>query len=377
MAKKVPGIRKSGNGFEYRFTIRGRAYNGHADTIEDAKSKMAKTRTQVENGTYVERQNLTLTLNSYYDDTWLGIKRDRDKVKGSTLCAYEKLYDLYIRNSIGKYPIQDIKAMDIDKLLTKLSGKLKLKSVQLVRTIITGIFRWATFNEIIKINPCLSLPKTPGKDDSDSETHRGLSQKEIDAFLSQADSDNSEFKYFFRFMLLTGVRCGEAIGLERRDIDMTNMVIHISRTATVDENGKRIIGDSPKSKKGKRDIPIDDQLAEVIRSQQKLNYELWGHRSEGFESKLFYSLDGKNIIPQTVNKRIETILNHYNAAHPNDKIKRFSSHALRDSFGTAKAMKGAEVKTLSVLMGHSSTRITLDKYVKPLYEDKLKVMELA
>jgi integrase len=282
---------------------------------------------------------------------------------------------------MGKKPIQRIRAMNIEDLLIKKGQELNKSSVQLIRVIFTGVFKRAMLEEIVKINPCSALSATPGKEvikDEKENVHRKLSPEELSIFLEEAESVNDWYLLFYRFMLCMGTRCGEAAAVELRDIDMKNNVIHIRRTATVDDDGKRIIGTSAKTKTGNRDIPITPEVAEIIKAQRKINSGLFGKMSEQFESRLFYSEYGKIITPQNVNTRIERTIAHYNAKHPDEKLKRFSSHSFRDTFASKKVMdEHVDIKTVSVLLGHSSTKITYDKYVKISDEEKVKAMQTA
>lgn len=50
-------------------------------------------------------------------------------------------------------------------------------------------------------------------------------------------------------------------------------------------------------------------------------------------------------------------------------------HTLRHSFATRLLELGADVKTVSVLLGHSTARITLDFYAHSLPEDQRTAVE--
>ena len=51
-------------------------------------------------------------------------------------------------------------------------------------------------------------------------------------------------------------------------------------------------------------------------------------------------------------------------------------HSLRHTFATRAIEKGADVKTLSVILGHSSVNITLNRYAHVLDEQKRKTMNM-
>lgn len=51
-------------------------------------------------------------------------------------------------------------------------------------------------------------------------------------------------------------------------------------------------------------------------------------------------------------------------------------HSLRHTFATRAIEKGADVKTLSVILGHSNVNITLNRYAHVLDEQKRKTMNM-
>lgn len=63
-------------------------------------------------------------------------------------------------------------------------------------------------------------------------------------------------------LMFTGMRCGEVLGLRWEDIDTDTGYIHVRRNVT-HCNGNQPITGTPKTKSGKRDIPLDDFILEV------------------------------------------------------------------------------------------------------------------
>lgn len=53
-------------------------------------------------------------------------------------------------------------------------------------------------------------------------------------------------------------------------------------------------------------------------------------------------------------------------------VRRIKFHGLRHSFATSMIASGADLKTTSAILGHSSVEITMDVYVHPSQDDKRK-----
>lgn len=64
------------------------------------------------------------------------------------------------------------------------------------------------------------------------------------------------------------MRSGEAAALTWDDIDYKQNVIHITKTATFNEDKTATVG-SPKSEAGKRDIPLNDSIKDILSKQRK------------------------------------------------------------------------------------------------------------
>ena len=107
----------------------------------------------------------------------------------------------------------------------------------------------------------------------------------------------------------------------------------------------RIIITEPKSANSKRIIPIPIFLIEYI-NQFRSN-------------PTSFILTGKQ------NKFVEprTMQNKFKAFLREAKIDDANFHCLRHTFATRSIEAGFDIKTLSEILGHSSVKITLDRYV--------------
>lgn len=166
--------------------------------------------------------------------------------------------------------------------------------------------------------------------------------------------------------LYTGIRIGELCALTWNDIDMQNSVLHINKTLqriqNTDKNinsKTRIVIDKPKSNKSIRDIPIPKFLWKLLYIHSQ-NY-----------SKEAYFLTGKinqYTEPRVMQYKFKTHLEKAELADRN-------IHALRHTFATRAIEQKMDVKTLSEILGHSSVKFTLERYVYSSYDLKVQSME--
>ena len=164
--------------------------------------------------------------------------------------------------------------------------------------------------------------------------------------------------------LYTGIRIGELCALQWKNISFNEKTIVIENTMQRLQNDDpnsifktRIIITEPKSKASLRTIPLPDFVLKVIKPF--------------VAAPNAYVLSGKckSIIePRTMQNRFKTYLKKGN-------IDDANFHSLRHTFATRCIEAGFDVKTLSEILGHSSVKITLDRYVHSSMELKRSNME--
>ena len=165
--------------------------------------------------------------------------------------------------------------------------------------------------------------------------------------------------------LYAGLRRGEVLALQWKDIDFEHMQIIINKTVArvkvfthenPDGTGQVVVKD-PKSKTSNRVIPLSENLIPIIKEQRKKMLELKLSRGPGFnpEEYLFTDLSGRvldgNRGSRNFQKLAEEILD-----------EPATIHSLRHTFATRGAESGVSMKVMQELCGHSKIDITADIY---------------
>lgn len=157
-------------------------------------------------------------------------------------------------------------------------------------------------------------------------------------------------------ILLTGIRRGEAAGLEWDDIDFETGEIAIKRS-TVNVAGMGVVTGATKSVTSMREITMPDTLTALVKE-----YRLWwenrvqmlGDCYKGCK-RVFLSDNGDRIHPCTFLYWLKKILRRLDL--PNVHV-----HSLRHTNITLQLLAGIPLKTVSVRTGHSTTKLTVDTY---------------
>ena len=150
--------------------------------------------------------------------------------------------------------------------------------------------------------------------------------------------------------MYTGIRIGELCALKWGNISFEEKTLKIDKTMQrlQCDNQKRkteIVILEPKSSCSIRLIPLPDfVIKELIKFRDN-------------DNKYERKMDNKKFIEQ------RTMQNHFYKYISEAKIEKSNFHCLRHTFATRCVEKNFEIKSLSVILGHSSVKITLDKYV--------------
>lgn len=357
MAKIPAGFTKTKNGlYQFRFTFEGKRYAVYGSTVKECKAKELEKRQRLKEG-LIDHE--TVTLAKYYDDWQEG---RRGTVKDSTIYTQNGRFE-YIRKGLGKKRLQKIVKQDVVNLQKELAKNLSTQTVNNIITLLNTVLQSAVNDRVISWNPCSGVKSLNRTEAEATKTiHRALTEQEQFAFFQY--SKGSYYNNFFRFLLLTGCRTGEAAALTYSDIDRKNNVIHITKTVSRVGNGSFEIS-TPKTKSGIRTIPLTGEVLEVLQDQKDIQSALNGNIAN-FDNRIFTTTDGKgyvvatNLIP--VMKKILQKIEGKTGMH----IEYFSPHAFRDTFATRCIEQGMNPQTLKTILGHSSLSMTMDKYAQVL-----------
>lgn len=298
---------------------------------------------------------------------------------------------------IGRLKLNQIKAphlMDIYKQME--SEGLSPRTIRKTHAVISSVFSLAYDYSIIADNPCgrCRLPKI-----KDQYEYSILNQVQIHYFMDALTTEYPKkasgyiykdengnrctgytyrtvtldlmFQVFFILALNTGARRGELCALTWNDIDFSRKIMHItksieySKTAGQTEKG-------PKSASSFRDVPLNGECikalkkwhSEAMRLSLSRGCEWSGYTGKDFDRNyIFIQQDtGELIHIQTPDAKLKKIISDYNELHQEELLPKIRLHDLRHTFATHLIANGADIITVSKILGHSSPSVTLDIY---------------
>lgn len=159
--------------------------------------------------------------------------------------------------------------------------------------------------------------------------------------------------------MFTGLRIGEVCGLKWDDFDSINQTITVRRTVQRISTGQGktiLLENSPKTSSSLRIIPIPHFICKLLLTFKRANnLPLFSHSEKYTE-------------PSHIRKSFNTTLKMF-------EIGKMRFHDLRHSFASRCMRLNANIKTLSKILGHSNTSMTLNRYIHSSLDDKRTLME--
>lgn len=219
--------------------------------------------------------------------------------------------------------------------------------------------------KLIDYNPCKIVKPLKRTEECARDTHhRALTVEETKAFFAEAK--DSYYFDVYRFAINTGMRCGEIGALYNTDIK--DNMINVERTITRLENGSYIIGESAKTENGRRKIPVNDAIKEIIQHQKSLNKILHNSDIVQIKDRIFKAREGGILMATPTDRDIKRICKRIG-------MQYFTMHAFRATFATRLIEQGINPRTLQELLGHADFRITMNLYGHVLDNTKRDAME--
>ena len=235
--------------------------------------KLQEVRQWIADATYIDEHSdldqATDMLVDAWFDYWISIKKKT--VRPNTVRNYIERYERNIKGVIGKKLLTEVKPIHCQKIFSDMADEgYKTTTIYQIRIALYNMMDFAKENDVIINNPCKKSVKSDmGKPSDKKEALTIDVQKK---FLEGATGQSYENQY--RFVLQTGLRTGELVGLKWDDIDFENRTLTISRTMEFRYKvGEWRVG-PPKSKSGYRTIPLTDEAIRILKAQKEKNSKI-------------------------------------------------------------------------------------------------------
>lgn len=321
-------------------------------TRRDAEAALRDILGQMDRGEYVSptKQALADFLLEWLDAI-------RATVRPTTWESYGILVRAHVVPRIGAILLSELGPQHLNRLYADLlsagrrdgKGGLSRRTVRYIHTVIRRALRDACrWGRLVRnVADLADPPAVPGT------SMRVWDTMQLREFFDAMRGDR-----LFALWLLagtTGMRRGELLGLRWEDVDLELGVARVRQTVVL--VGNRPAFSEPKTKRGRRVVPLAPETVTALRALRKAqNEERLRHGSRYQDSGLVFAHpDGRVISPRLLSDWFE---HHVRAAG----LPRIRLHDVRHSFATGALAAGVPLWAVADILGHASTAITDEVY---------------
>lgn len=311
---------------------------------EEVARRLTRAMSDRDSGFVYDCGSLTL---SEYLDKWL--KAIQGTISVGSWKQYETIARLHVKPALGKLKLDRVTALHVQTLYReKLDSGLSPRRVVYIHVTLHKALKQAVRWSLIprNVTDAVESPKVRKKE------IKPLDKEQVRRLLESARGNKLEALYILA--VTTGMRQGELLGLQWKDLDLDSGTLRINRT---------IFGgvvSPPKTAKSRRSIKLSRSALVALKNHERTSEWV-------FSTKSGKPIDCTNLTKQSWKPLLKE------AGLPDTRF-----HDLRHTCATLLLTKGVHPKIVQELLGHSTISITLDTYshVLPNMQEKaVRAME--
>lgn len=351
-------FRKRGDKWEYRisykdpFTQKNKLKSKSGfKTKKEAQAAAATEEIKLKSGHEIDNNIL---LEHFLSD-WLHEYKS-GTIRKNTFELHERNIEKHIIPYFKKIPLSEIKPVMYQKFINQLSDMgYSKRTVEIIHTTMNNAMEKAVTIGKIDKNPCKGVTIKGKKKDAELKF---LDSSDIAKFLREAYKYDYIYWLFFKVLIDTGMRKGEAAALQWSDIDLKEKTITVNKTLDFSaKNDEELFGDT-KTYNSKRVITISQLLANDLHFHKKYQNQNKIALNDIYHHSLNLVLcrnDG-NFMPKS------SLFNAFSRILKKADLPPLPIHSLRHTHAVVQLEAGADMKYVQERLGHGSIQVTSDVY---------------
>ena len=346
-------VRKRGNSYKLTVDI-GKDAEGrrrqHSQTFrmrKEADAALGAMLKQAQDGSLVKPTRLTT---GQYLQQWLD-SYARSHVRPLTLRRYRGIVERHLAPAIGNMPLTSLQPLHVQQAHNQaLAAGLSARSIVQHHRVLSQALKHAEQWGMVSRNVArlVTPPRATYKE------ARFLDVAEARRLIEAARS--TPYYALIALGLATGLRRGELLGLQWRDIDLERGSVQVSR-ALQHIPGAGLQLHDVKSTHSRRKLALSPNAVLVLRAHHDDAEAVQAEAGAELEPSAFVFCHptGRPLLPNTVSDAFQRIAK---AAG----VEGAGFHSLRHSHASLLLAQGANLKDIQILLGHSTIAITGDLY---------------
>ena len=309
-------------------------------------------------------------------EEWIELMETTHEMKPATIIRIKTMRERTYK-AIGNIYVDVLNYRQIQKFITSLAkkgvnkhtgGGLSQKTQKHYVTFISDVLSYARTCGLITDNPCTKV-KTVKTGEKEKEIY---SLEELKTLLNLINEKaDLQHRVMFNLLAYCGMRRGELMGLEFKDIDFENNTLEIVRTSNYQNGDTGIYTSTPKTKSSIRELYLQPDLVKLIKEWQHEQQQtaekcgdLWA-----YSDRLFINWCGEPMRPYYPYKWLKDFCEK-------EHVPFKGLHSFRHTVATQSIVNGADVSTVSAILGHSTVSTTLNIYTHAVRKAKAKAANL-
>lgn len=330
----------------------------YGDTIDECLEKMKNLERQLDEEIIISNDLLYDAMNKWLDT----VKKNR--LKPQSYHRYEYIIENQVKDSIvGHSQYQKVTSQELQLFINNLNKEeYSYSTIQKCYNLLRAFYKYQS--AINGTKDPMAIVVLPIKYNIKKEEKKiaWFEDDDIKTFIKEATKINQKTKnyvypngHIIAANIFLGLRIGELLALQWRDIDLKKNKIYITKTTTqilnpdYDPNDKNsvknlIIVQEATKTEVKRAVPINKQAKELILK----HLELHPYKSE--DDYIICSRNHHLLSRTNINQTIKTIQKRGKTS-----VQGAASHTLRHTCASLYFKKGIPVEVIAKILGHTPT----------------------
>lgn len=320
----------------------------HFERKVDAERFLDTLRADLRQGTYVDPSAGKVPF-AEYADLWLSTKAD---LRPRSRINVEGRLKNHLIPTFGHRPIAQIRPADVRAWVAQLAAVRAAATVKAAYNVLAQIMRTAEIDGVIPRSPCIgiSLPRDHG--------HQEMVFLDAKQVRRLAETIEPRFRVLIYMAAYTGMRAGELSALRVEKLNFEKATVDIVESAS-EVRGKWLVG--PTKTGARRTLTLPPFLAEM------LGQHIAAYPNE--DGLVFSAAKGGPV------RHHNFVVRHFARGATEAKMPEgLRFHDLRHTCVGLLIAQGAHAKEIQERLGHSTIRLTFDRYghLLPSLDERLR-----
>lgn len=293
------------------------------------------------------------------------IPRRKSKLAERTIDSWKQYLRLRILPAFGDAEIGAITSSRLIDFFVGMENEgLSYQTIGRYYAFLSVVFKMAARTGVIPSNPLANVEKpSPRKDELLNEGVKACTETEVSCLLQVMRKEPIKWQVVIQLLVETGMRCGECMALQWKDINWkANEITIRSSLGYTGEKGKYLT--TPKNRKSRKVYVSDEAMAlllvHYIDNIQGVNSEFVNHQNNSADP----------MHPHSPGAYLRKVAKRYELPH-------IHPHKLRHSYASIAVTNGADISSVADNLGHSNSAFTLRVYTNANEKSKRKATEIC